>query len=550
MKRSLRSLFAAAALAAALPLSAAPKPPAPACVAALERATTLAKDKEKQATAAVAAFAEAIAADPDHLRAHEALQRFREDLRLAAYRNKELQPAVDAVNKAVEEHYAVWERQFPDSIGLQFAVAARLYGEEDPRAKTYLLKVVAHDPGFARAWYMLSFDAERWGDEKGGSDYMLKASQADPTNPDYAFYYASGLDAVAPERWEAASRDVARRFPASERGAQALYWLGQKSHDDAKRIAVWEQARKDFPPEKFNWTQSSMSGLFDAYLRTAPAKAVALARELAAAGGEGAKAWSAKADFAQATQEVRALVAAGKFAEASAQLDQLTVDRRSSNPVQTLLLKAEVGAGAGNVPAAYDLLLARYAQTAEDGLRMPLAGYGAKLGKSAAQVEADLWAKRDAAAKPAPAFDLGLYTSDQTLSLASLRGKVVFLTFWFPGCGPCRAEFPHFENVMARFRGKDVVYLGINGIRNQDDYVLPFMAGTKYSFVPLKGDKDVISPQAYAVRGYPANFLIDRDGRIVYSNFRAHDPQSELSLQRMIESLLERPASLPAASAQ
>jgi hypothetical protein len=90
------------------------------------------------------------------------------------------------------------------------------------------------------------------------------------------------------------------------------------------------------------------------------------------------------------------------------------------------------------------------------------------------------------------------------------------------------------------------VYLGINGIPKQDDYVLPFMAGTRYSFTPLRGTEAVTGPDGYAVRGYPANFLIDRDGRVVYRDFRAHDEESNLVLQRMIESLLDRPASTAA----
>ena len=157
-----------------------------------------------------------------------------------------------------------------------------------------------------------------------------------------------------------------------------------------------------------------------------------------------------------------------------------------------------------------------------------------------AQIEADVWALRDAAAKPAPPFDLGLYTAERKLSLADLRGKVVFVTFWFPGCGPCRGEFPNFENVVKKFGGTDLVYLGINGLPEQDDYVLPFMAGTKYSFTPLRGTEAVTGPTGYAVRGYPSNFLIDRTGRVVYRDFRASDAESELQLQRMIESLLER----------
>jgi len=521
--------------------AAAPRAPTPAAQAAFDRATPLLAAGQPKAGEAWAALAEAIEADPDFLRAHEAVDKVRESVRLAAFRNKDLQPEAKALNDAIDARYAEWEKKFPDSLGLIFAQASRLYGEEDPKAKDLLLKVAARDPSFARVWFMLAIDAERWGDEQGASDYMLKASQAEPANADYAFYHASGLDRVAPEKWEAASRDVARRFPASERGAQALYWLGSKAPADAKRIAVWEQARVDFPPAKFRWTASAMPGLFDAYLRTAPAKALGLAREFVALGGDEAKMWEARAAFAQAFLDVRTHVAAGRFTEAAALLDKLPVDRRSSNPVMTLLLRAEVTAGAGNVPAAYDSLVQRYAASPEDEVRAALAGYGAKLGKTAAQVDADVWAKREAATKPAPAFELARYDSDAKVSLAGLRGKVVFVTFWFPGCGPCRGEFPHFENVVRKFQGNaDLVYLAPNGIAKQDDYVLPFMAGTKYSFTPLKGGQ---SPEAYGVRGYPSNFLIDRDGRIVFANFRAHDAQSELVLQRMIEALLARPAS-------
>lgn len=527
-----------------LPLSAlaATREPAPAARAAYARATPLLAEGAPKATEAWHALAEAIEADPDFLAAHEAVDQVRESVRIAAFRNKELEPAAKTLNEAIDARYAEWQKKFPASVGMKFARASRLYNEEDPKAKDLLLEVMRHDPQFARGWFMLAIDAERWGEEKQASDYMRRASEAAPDSPDYAFYHASGLDRVAPEKWEAAMRAVARRFPQSERGAQALYWLGVKLADDTKSIAVWEESRAAFPPEKFSWSSSSMNGLFDAYLRRTPEKAAALADELAAkAPADQAKQWTARAAFARTFGEVRALVQAGKFADALPKLDQLPVDRRSSNPIATLALKAEVLAGAGQVQAAYDLLTQRVAATPDDEFRAPLLGYGAKLGKSAALIDADIWKLRDAAAKPAPDFSLERYDSPAKVSLADLRGKVVFVTFWFPGCGPCRGEFPHFENVMQRFKGNaDVVYLAPNGIAKQDDYVLPFMAGTKYSFLPLKGGD---SPKAYGVRGYPSNFLIDRDGRIVFSNFRAHDAQSELALQRMIEALLARPAS-------
>jgi thiol-disulfide isomerase/thioredoxin len=143
----------------------------------------------------------------------------------------------------------------------------------------------------------------------------------------------------------------------------------------------------------------------------------------------------------------------------------------------------------------------------------------------------------------APPFNLQQYGSAGTVSLAKLRGKVVLLTFWFPGCGPCRAEFPHFEAVMQQFRNKDVVYLGINVLRDQDEYVLPFMTKTGYSFLPLKSTPDAGTiggkeTQQYGVRGEPENFVIDPKGRIVYSGFTIDDADGESVVKHMIESVL------------
>ena len=479
----------------------------------------------------------AVEATPDSLAAHDGLLRIHQAAVRKDYKNG------GALAAPLEQRYRAWLARSPGSPGLNYGLGSLLYGHEDPRAKPFLLRVIELDPKQAKVYQMLAIDSERWGDEAGGSEFMRRAAAADPANPDYAFYFASGLGRADPAKWEEASLDVARRFPAHERGAQALYWLGARAKTEAKRLQYWEHLLAQFPPAKFNWSASAMTGLFDAYLRTEPARAISLARDLERNGVREPKQWADRAVFAENYQSARALLGAGKAAEAVALLDKLPADRRSSNARMITLLRAEITAAAGGLQAAYDVLAKRHAATPEDETRTALTGYGIKLGKTPQRIETDVWALRDAAAKPAPAFDLGLYTSEAKLSLPSLRGKVVFITFWFPGCGPCRAEFPCFEDVVGRFRGRDVVYLGINGIPKQDDYVLPFMAGTKYSFTPLRGTEAVTGPEGYAVRGYPANFLIDREGRVVYRDFRAHDEESNLVLQRMIESLLDRPAS-------
>jgi len=277
-----------------------------------------------------------------------------------------------------------------------------------------------------------------------------------------------------------------------------------------------------------------MGGLYDVYLAKAPEKALVLAKEMGKDGD-----WPANVMLAENMLQVRALMAKHQWKEAEAKLSSVKAPRYSSATEMIALLKAQVMDASGHTAAAYDSLALFCAKTPGDELNRTLAGYGAKLGKTRAQVMADVWKRRDAATRPAPPFSLGLYTSEGKASLSDYRGKVILLTFWFPGCGPCRGEFPHFETVMDKFKGKDVAYLGINVFPEQDSYVVPFMKGTRYSFTPLRGTSDW-ARDAYKVRGEPENFLIDQDGNIVFTGFRAGDPHTERMLELMINETLSR----------
>jgi len=516
--------------------------PAPAARAALERAKAL--DIQKQPAAALAAFIEAIEADPEFLAAHEKLEESMSRWRDAAHQQKQkdlkLESQPDEMRKTIDMKYKEWERRFPDSVGIPYGMGVQLAGREDPGAKPYLLKAAARDPKNAKIYDMLSSDAMRWGDKKASMEYMHKASLLEPQNPDYAFYYANSLNSEDPSRGQAAMLDVAKRFPASGRGAQALYWLAAGAPDDAKRIAILEQLRQQFPPEKFNWSADGMSDLFDAYLRVDPLKAVKLAQEMQ--GGKGSKEWVAHVELAQTYIQVNQRVAAGNAEDAVVLLDKLSANPRSSNAGMLVRLKAQVMIKTGQQQGAYASLLKQQAHWPEDATRAALESTGEQLNKAADQVRADLKGVLDAQAKIAPPFNLQQYGTDGTVSLAKLRGKVVLLTFWFPGCGPCRAEFPHFEAVMQRFHQENVVYLGINVLRDQDEYVLPFMAKTQYSFLPLKSTHDAkISgkeTEDYKVRGEPTNFVIDRKGRIVYRDFAIDNADGESVVKHMIESVL------------
>lgn len=97
------------------------------------------------------------------------------------------------------------------------------------------------------------------------------------------------------------------------------------------------------------------------------------------------------------------------------------------------------------------------------------------------------------------------------LNLKSLRGKVVVLDFWATWCGPCRGQYPLYEQVKARFKErKDVVFLAINTDEDQAQ-VKPFLAEQKWNKSVYF--EDGLS-RALRVENIPTTMVFDKAGQL------------------------------------
>lgn len=113
--------------------------------------------------------------------------------------------------------------------------------------------------------------------------------------------------------------------------------------------------------------------------------------------------------------------------------------------------------------------------------------------------------------KPAPDFNLELY-SGKTVALKDFKGKTpVVINFWASWCPPCRDEAPALAKVSKLYEGK-VKFIGIvtNDTRANS---LAFMKefGITYDNGP---DQSNIAA-AYGLTGIPETFWIDKQGQIV-----------------------------------
>ncbi len=100
--------------------------------------------------------------------------------------------------------------------------------------------------------------------------------------------------------------------------------------------------------------------------------------------------------------------------------------------------------------------------------------------------------------------------SGRSVSLASLRGKVVVLAFWATWCRPCHYELPVLEKMSER---DGVAILGIN--QELTRIAAPyFLDENGYTFPSLIDEGGKISRQ-YGVSAIPVTIIINRDGRLV-----------------------------------
>lgn len=440
----------------------------------------------------------------------------------------------------LEKQYDAWMKQFPKSANIPFALGDAYCNRESPKAKPFLLKAVDINPKFAKAYSDLWIDAERWGDFKASRAYLKKAVKAEPKSPDYNFYYANSFSPADPKKYRKLGLKVAKDFPTSERGAQVLYWLANRTNKPAEKIEYYELARKNFPADKFSWSASSMSEYFDFLLENDAVKAKELAQSMLSLPlkENQIKSWTSQQTVADNIIQAKSLLAENKPQEATAILAKTNVGRYSNAKVFVLLLKAQAASAGGNMNGAYDSLLLSYTKDPIDKIGDALKSYGTQLGKQMTDVNADVMKARAAVAKQATEFTFDQYMEPGKKSLSDYRGKVVFITYWFPGCGPCRGEFPHFEDVVQKFKGKDLVYLGLNIALDQDDYVVPFMKSSGYSFTPLRVDTAWKKGNLDNRNAAPVNFLLDKEGKIVFANFRTNE-SNERTLELMISSLLD-----------
>jgi peroxiredoxin len=149
-------------------------------------------------------------------------------------------------------------------------------------------------------------------------------------------------------------------------------------------------------------------------------------------------------------------------------------------------------------------------------------------------------AKGGLVGNPAPEFSVkAVAGSKGTVSLKSMRGKVVLVDFWGTFCEPCKKSFPKLQDLNTKYGASGLQIVGISEDEEDDKDKIPGFADTYGAKFALGWDADKSIAKAYKPETMPSSFIIDKKGVVRFAHVGYHDGE-EVEVEKEIQQLLKQ----------
>ena len=124
--------------------------------------------------------------------------------------------------------------------------------------------------------------------------------------------------------------------------------------------------------------------------------------------------------------------------------------------------------------------------------------------------------------RAAPDFvGINNWLNSDALNIADLRGKVVLVDFWTYGCVNCVNTLPYVTKLYETYKDKGFVVVGIH----TPEFPFEKSAGNVQAAIkrhairyPVAQDNNYATWKAYQNRYWPAQYIVDRTGNIVFEH--------------------------------
>jgi len=136
-------------------------------------------------------------------------------------------------------------------------------------------------------------------------------------------------------------------------------------------------------------------------------------------------------------------------------------------------------------------------------------------------------AEQATAPAPAPEFTgIERWFNSPPLTMAGLKGRVVLVEFWTYECINCLHVMPHVKQWHQRYHDQGLVVVGVHTPEYDEERVAANVKAAIERFgiqYPVAQDNGYGTWDAYGNRFWPAMYLVDRDGKIVYRHYGEGD---------------------------
>jgi thiol-disulfide isomerase/thioredoxin len=136
---------------------------------------------------------------------------------------------------------------------------------------------------------------------------------------------------------------------------------------------------------------------------------------------------------------------------------------------------------------------------------------------------ASLTAMAAPTAPTAPEFTgIDKWLNSDPLTMRQLRGKVVLVDFWTYTCINCVRTLPYVKSWHEKFKDQGLVVVGVHTPEYPFERSTDNVKGAIKRFgIPyaVAQDNQYATWNAYGNRYWPAVYLIDKQGRVVYQHF-------------------------------
>lgn len=438
--------------------------------------------------------------------------------------------------------YQDWATKYPKNISVQWGLGQCLLKNEPAalkNAEAAYRRALAINNKFAPAYEGLASVSLYAKDPDSRRENLRLAYEYDPS-PETQWNY---IQVVTDEPKKKELIDgILKRYPKSPQAFYAISRLAFSAANDADKMKYFEIMWRKFPNEDNVNVLLGLQQLFNLWLTVKPRLALELAQDMVKRFPKtiytSYNNWEALVAYQKTFISAEKAVKARKYDEAAKMLKDLKAPLSFFEQTAFYVLKAEAE-GKGEPQTVYNILLKNAVGKYNVKFNAALYSYGTKIGKTQQQMDDEMWNLRVASAKVFKDFQLVRHDNNQPLKLSDFRGKVVFVSFWFPSCGPCIAEFPFLKAAKEKFASRGVEMLFINIVQKEDVRAIPVLNEHKMDVISLKIPEEKWAIKEYGVAGAPTNFLLDGEGRILFMP-KVNNPGEVTDFEAQIEMLLNR----------